>query len=192
VTVKPGDPVAAGTPVGKVGLSGKTEFPHLHLSVRHGRRAVDPFGESAPPAGCGMDATPLWNGAALKALAYTRGVVHNHGAAPGAPDPDTARRGAYRDAVVPASAPALAIWAEALGALPGDLVHLELTGPDGRTLISHRAQVERRQVRIFRWAARKRPPAGWSPGNYHGKIRYLSQDDPPRVLSSVEFDVEVR
>ncbi len=192
VMVKPGDTLAAGSPVGKVGLSGQTEFPHLHLSVRHGRRAVDPFGGAAPPSGCGTGATPLWNAAALKTLAYTRGVAHNYGAAPDAPDPDAARRGAYRDIVVPATAPVIAIWAEAFGALPGDLVELELTGPGGPALISHRARIEREQVRIFRWAGRKRPAAGWPPGKYHGKIRYLIRDDPPRALSSVEFDVEVR
>ena len=192
VAVKPGDRLAAGSPVGKVGLSGKTEFPHLHLAVRQGRRAVDPFGGAEPPAGCGTVAAPLWNAAVLQALAYARGIVHNYGAAPGAPDPVAARRGAYRGTVIPASAPMIAIWAEAFGAMPGDTLRLELVAPGGETLVAHSAEVSRQQVRIFRWAGRKRPAAGWPPGKYHGKIRYLSQDDPPRALSSVEFDVEVR
>ena len=34
VSVKPGDRVEAGTPLGMIGLSGQTEFPHLHFTVR--------------------------------------------------------------------------------------------------------------------------------------------------------------
>src|SRR5262245_17608090 len=41
--VKAGDRVVAGQPIGHVGLSGKTEFPHLHLTVRRGGKVVDPF-----------------------------------------------------------------------------------------------------------------------------------------------------
>src|SRR4051794_18911303 len=34
LAVKPGDPVKAGDRIGRVGLSGMTEFPHLHFTVR--------------------------------------------------------------------------------------------------------------------------------------------------------------
>jgi hypothetical protein len=162
------------------------------LTVRLGRQAVDPFRGLDAPEGCGAGPAPLWREGVMAALRYTRGVVHNHGAAPGVPDPARARRGAYRDAVIPATAPAIAIWAEALGAMPGDAVHLELAGPGGATVLSRHAAVTRQQVRIFRWASRKAPPGGWPAGKYHGKIRYLSQDDPPRTLSAVDFAVEVR
>ena len=38
-----GERVETGTPLGLVGLSGQTEFPHLHFSVRHNGATVDPF-----------------------------------------------------------------------------------------------------------------------------------------------------
>jgi len=38
VVVTRGQTVSAGTPVGQIGLSGNTEFPHLHLSPRSRRR----------------------------------------------------------------------------------------------------------------------------------------------------------
>ncbi|MGY3145616.1 hypothetical protein ACVWYQ_002615 [Bradyrhizobium sp. USDA 3397] len=43
--VKPGDSVSAGQTLGLVGLSGNTELPHLHFTVRQSRAVVDPFAE---------------------------------------------------------------------------------------------------------------------------------------------------
>ena len=43
IVVKKGQRVAMGAILGQVGLSGKTQFPHVHLSVRHNGTVVDPF-----------------------------------------------------------------------------------------------------------------------------------------------------
>ncbi len=43
IRVKPGDVVSVGQPLGQIGLSGLTEYPHLHFTVRHDSKVVDPF-----------------------------------------------------------------------------------------------------------------------------------------------------
>ena len=43
MAVKLGDTVVAGQRLGLVGLSGMTEFPHLHFEVAKGGAVVDPF-----------------------------------------------------------------------------------------------------------------------------------------------------
>ncbi|MFQ5467349.1 MAG: M23 family metallopeptidase, partial [Kiloniellaceae bacterium] len=74
VAVRPGQRVAAGARLGLIGLSGRTDFPHLHFAVRHGGAALDPFTGRAPEQGCGLaGATPLWSAAARRALAYRAG-----------------------------------------------------------------------------------------------------------------------
>ncbi len=40
--VQPGDTVEAGTPVGRVGATGRVTGPHLHWVVRYGSTSVDP------------------------------------------------------------------------------------------------------------------------------------------------------
>jgi murein DD-endopeptidase MepM/ murein hydrolase activator NlpD len=41
--VKEGDTVAGGTPVARVGRSGRTTGPHLHFEVRDGTKPRDPL-----------------------------------------------------------------------------------------------------------------------------------------------------
>ncbi len=43
LAVREGDAVDVGTVLGQVGLSGNTQFPHLHFSVRKDGQVIDPF-----------------------------------------------------------------------------------------------------------------------------------------------------
>jgi murein DD-endopeptidase MepM/ murein hydrolase activator NlpD len=66
IAVKPGQQVKAGTPIGKVGLSGNTEYPHLHFMVRKDGAVVEPF--------CGVGRS-LWASLAELGNAYRAGEV---------------------------------------------------------------------------------------------------------------------
>src|SRR5690606_28851752 len=55
VPVSNGQKVNAGDFLGHVGQSGATEFPHLHLSVRHNKDTIDPFSSLPMGAGCGHE-----------------------------------------------------------------------------------------------------------------------------------------
>ncbi len=59
LAVKPGDEVKAGQPLGRVSLSGLTEYPHLHFTVRRKGAVVDPFAYSAAAGSCGRWRTPV-------------------------------------------------------------------------------------------------------------------------------------
>jgi murein DD-endopeptidase MepM/ murein hydrolase activator NlpD len=58
VNVKPGDPIAAGQMIAKVGDSGGVAEPQLHFELRRGKQAVDPKEFLAPSPSA---ATPLGN-----------------------------------------------------------------------------------------------------------------------------------
>ena len=67
VAVRRGDRVQAGSLLGMVGLSGRTEFPHLELEVRKDGRPVGPFVGLETATSCGPGPHPLWTPAALAA-----------------------------------------------------------------------------------------------------------------------------
>ena len=70
LSVEPGDQVAAGTLLGLIGLSGQTEFPHLHFTVRKEGVAVDPYTGAAGAWTCGSPQAPIWTEDAAAILAY--------------------------------------------------------------------------------------------------------------------------
>jgi hypothetical protein len=192
VAVRPGDRVAAHAALGLVGLSGETEFPHLHFGVYRERRPVDPFVGAGRPGACTAGEAPLWNAATLGALRYARGALYNFGVAPEPPDAEKARRGDYRSPALAPSAPLIALWVEIFGTLPGDKLRFVLLAPDGRELAARDFTISRTQARGFRWIAAKPGAGAWPAGTYRGKITYAGSENPPRLLSTAEMVIEVR
>jgi hypothetical protein len=164
IVVKVGDTVAAGTPVGRVGLSGNTEYPHLHFTVRRAGAVVDPFAPTAS-ASCGAQAAGLWRADVAARMTYQAGAVLNAGFAGGefaAPDVEEGRVPAAS-----AAAPALLAYVRAIALAPGDVRELELKGPDGATLAKTRtAPLERWRAQDLLYVGKRRPAAGWAKGEY--------------------------
>ena len=84
IRVSEGDTVSAGTPLGEVGLSGMTEFPHVHFTVRQGDAEIDPFAIEPATADptcdfAGDASTSIWTAEARAALVYRPAFVLNAG-----------------------------------------------------------------------------------------------------------------
>ena len=166
ILVQPGQRVSAGTPIGRVGLSGNTEYPHLHFTVREGGKAIDPFAYGAKPGQCGGGRS-LW--AALAGVdAYRAGEVLNAGFATGPVSMALVQR--YGSMPVPRptrDAPALVAFVQAIGLEGGDVQRLTVTAPDGSVIGDNRVQpLDRDKAQWVIFAGRKRPPAGWASGRY--------------------------
>ena len=82
IAVRPGQQVAAGAPIGRVGLSGNTEYPHLHITVRKDGAMVDPFAFGAKPGQCDGGRN-IWAAASGLSQGYQAGQVLNRGFATG-------------------------------------------------------------------------------------------------------------
>jgi murein DD-endopeptidase MepM/ murein hydrolase activator NlpD len=136
VRVKSGERVAAGQPIGRVGLSGRTEFPHLHFTVRHHGRVVDPFAYGAPEGTC-QEGTWLWSPAVRKSLAYRARMVLNAGFAPGPITNETIESGDADLSQHWAEAPALVAFVRTIGLKAGDTQRLAIRAPDGQTIADH-------------------------------------------------------
>jgi len=174
IAVTPGQRVAAGTPLGLVGLSGMTEFPHLHFSVRHRGVTLDPFTGRPPGSGCaaGDRDDALWDRAARDALAYRAGGLLAAGFATQAPTLEAALDGAY-DAPPRRAAPALVFWAAAWGLRAGDRETLRLTAPDGSVLAETSTEMPGDKAQWIRFAGHRLRQGAWPPGRYRGEYRVL-------------------
>jgi hypothetical protein len=170
VRVKVGDTVAAGQPVAKVGLSGDTEFPHLHFTVRHAGQIVDPFApDMSKPAACAAQAS-LWTPAAARAMSYKAGAILNAGFAGAPVKMEDVEAGGV--AGPSASSPYVVIYARTIELEAGDQVELTLTGPGGARLASATAApLDRDKGQYINLIGKKRPPTGWPAGTYVGEVK---------------------
>jgi hypothetical protein len=174
VRVKVGETVKAGTPLGLVGLSGDTEFPHLHLTVRHAGQVVDPFApQPAAPAACNAQAslqTSMWTPEAARALAYKPGVILNAGFAAAPVTNEAIEAGGV--APPDAASPAVIAYMRVAEPQQGDEFEIVLRGPDGATLAQKRfAPLDSDKAQHFALIGRKRPAAGWPSGRYEAELK---------------------
>ena len=170
VRVKVGDLVAAGTPLARVGLSGDTEFPHLHFTVRHAGAIVDPFApDMSKPAACAAQTT-LWTAAALRTMPYKAGAILNAGFAGGPVTMEAVEAGGVA-APAPGS-PYVVAYVRAIELELGDRVEIVLTGPGGVALASATAPpLDHDKAQYINLVGKKRPATGWPPGVYVARIR---------------------
>ncbi|HEY3948960.1 M23 family metallopeptidase [Phenylobacterium sp.] len=166
--VKIGDKVNAGQPIARVGLSGDTEFPHVHFTIRHNGQIVDPFAPGPVAAGACPAQAGLWTPQAAKALTYKRGAVLNVGFGTA-----VAPMEAVEEASVAPPAgdpPAIVAYARLINLEAGDVIELKLTGPDGKVLADGNQPMDRDKAEYLSQAGRKRPTGGWTHGAYLAEV----------------------
>jgi hypothetical protein len=158
VLVAEGDRVTRAQPVGQIGLSGNTVFPHVHMTVRKDGEAVDPFAPD-PSAACGTAQAALW----APPIVYDGFGFLDTGWATEVPD-YAAIKGGFPDAILTPDSPALVVWTYFFGARAGDVLIVDIAGPEGR-FMAERVSLDRTQAQAFR-AIGKRNRASLSPGQY--------------------------
>lgn len=166
VRVRPGDEVKVGQVIGEIGLSGKTEFPHLHFSVRRGREEVDPFVGAQQAFECGGDLQPLWSGKALAQLSYRPTGLIQAGLTDRRPDIRGIEHGRDRKTRLDPDSAALVFWVELYGVQAGDRQRLVIRDPRGRVVAERDDVLEKGKARWFSYVGRRRPADGWPAGVY--------------------------
>lgn len=171
--VREGDTVAAGQVLGLVGLSGRTEFPHVHIALWRNDQKLDPLtGAPLASLACGAQAArpgPHWSSAARGALSYRGAAWFAAGFTGAAP----AQGASAEDlpATAARQAPALVFWALAVGPREGDVLRVRLFGPDGAVIAEATRTQPRDQAQAWLFAGRRTPAGGWPAGGYRGEMR---------------------
>lgn len=185
IAVKKGDAVTRGQALGRVGLSGMTEFPHLHLTLRKNGKAVDPYAPDGPSSSCGPSKS-AWSADAEAAMRIETPVVLNAGFSDGPVANEAIESGAAAAKTLGSDPAALVAYARVIGLARGDGLRLTLLGPDGGELAKN--EVPPTLGPKAQWAAfagRKRPADGWPAGRYKAKTEILRQG---RALKTSEIE----
>jgi murein DD-endopeptidase MepM/ murein hydrolase activator NlpD len=189
VVVRRGERVSAGQALGLVGLSGQTEFPHLHFGVSLAPKPIDPFG-GEPGAQCGAPQRPLWDEATRAALPYAPGAIYNFGVAARPPAIREVREGAFRARSLPRLAPMVVVWAEIYNATGGEVLRVAVQGPDGAPFLERRVVIRRTQARVYGAFRRDRGAQPWSPGTYRVTMEYETRE-AGRPPAGTRFNFEI-
>lgn len=170
VLVGVGDRVKHGQPLGLVGLSGKTVFPHLHFQVSKDDVIVDPFTGSLKTGRCGVGDASLWDVSTLRQLPYQPTAVYNAGFADQKPEALDIQAGAYSSKSVLKTSPALVLWAEFYRVQANDDIMMRITAPNGMPLHEQHIRIEATQAYFYAFSGKRAKTRLWPVGIYRGDI----------------------
>lgn len=169
ILVQEGDQVQRGQVLGQVGLSGLTEFPHLHFEIRRNNQVFDPFTGRPQESGCGTIQTPLWSDAAQANLPHIATMVVRMGFAD-----KTLNRAAVEygllagDAALSQQTESLLLHVYLAGVRAGDIAQFQVFGPDDTEIINTQRVLEKdAAVQLLRAGASRRDQP-WPIGPYSG------------------------
>ena len=190
IAVKQGERVKAGQRLGLIGLSGATEFPHVHFEVRRLGRVLDPFTAQPIGAKCGTTGQTLWNAPTAAAFRYQSTALLGSGFHAAAPNADQVRSLATPITEVPRNAPGLFLWADIMGPRNGDTLTLTIINRNGQPLATRDLPFTRNQAQHFSFIGIKATEEGLTPGEYTGKIE-LKRSGKADAVIAVETKVNV-
>lgn len=168
VIVRPGQRVEKGEKLGLVGSSGLAEFPHVHLSVFHDEKVVDPFVGLERKSECGPGLHPLWDGETARLLRGPLTAIYDGGFAPNEINSVALHRGFYRTAALSAKSPFLVFWVSAFWVRAGDRLTMKITAPDGRVVLEKTHELIKTQAEYWQMLGKRRI-ADWHVGAYKGE-----------------------
>jgi hypothetical protein len=175
ISLSKGQQVKRGEVLGKVGLSGATEFPHLHLSVRHNRNMIDPFYPKTQSGQCGSEQS-LWDDVAAKVVAYRTRILLNLGFGDRILSMDEVEDGSLENFAFTVDSPALVAHVRMIGLESGDIPKLVLRDPNGAILAqSDLKPLDRPKAQFLTQVGRKRPVIGWCQGRYEAEYSVIRE-----------------
>lgn len=178
--VKPGQSVKQGTPLGLVGFSGRADFAHVHLTVRHKDVVLDPFTGRKQNKSCGIEqaekqALGLWEKSLLAEMRYGKERIIGAGFAGVPPD----LTGVERDHTVSGPAPhskALVFYVRMINLRVGDRLRLRLAGPAGFKTLAQTTKPEKRsRAHKLVYGGRKLRAERWPAGKYTGAVAVIQK-----------------
>ncbi len=190
ISVQKGDEVSAGNVLGEVGLSGNTEFPHLHITLRHNDEIIDPFTGKGMEQVCGQSGFTKWHPSIEETLSYSPPGLIAAGFSDQIPDSQSVMAGDHRMTSLDEDAKAILFWAQVYGPREGDIFTMELLEETTQEMIAENTHVmESNKADYLKYIGKKNP----EPGIYIGRLTVTRvMDKGPEAVISYENTIEVK
>lgn len=191
IRVTKGQTLKKGDQIAEVGYSGMAAFAHVHLTVRHDGKSIDPFLPDAANGQCQKNANGpgLWEPGVAASFPYKNGEIIDAGFA-GAPPDYNALEADHRNVqqITPASS-ALLLYGRFINLVAGDRIHVLATGPQGKIVDEVTKPIDRHKANYVAYAGKKRGAERWPLGPYEGRIE-LVRDGGVIATSNVTFELK--
>ncbi len=192
VVVASGQAVKRGDRLGSVGFSGQADFAHVHLTVRHNGRAIDPFWANAAP---GADAChregatdTLWQPSVVASFPYRTGEIIGSGFSAEPLDLNTLELDHTAVTLPNGSSPVIRFYGRFINLLAGDRIRITVAGPGGSLIESLAEPLTHTKATYLGFAGVKRKTEMWTAGRYEGRVEIV-RDGAVAASSSAAVDI---
>lgn len=199
IAVRPGERVEAGQRLGLVGLSGDTNFPHLHLELRlNNTTVIDPFSgtgqqTACQPGGQGGSAKPMWSARALQTLRYRPAALIQAGFSAAEPTRQAVTYNRIETERLPLAEGKLYFFFELQGVAKGDRIAIVVTPPDGRERALYSKTYVGERSYVFDRVDAAAAGIPLTAGRYQAEIGLARETDGRRqIIVREKLDAELR
>ncbi len=176
--VRVGQSVQTGDPLGTVGSSGGTDFPHLHYAIRRFNAVINPY-TGVSPTGCNAPAaSPLWS--ASTGLTYTPSALFGIGVTGVFPSLEVVKQDHDLLTAPDSATGPIYVWLHLLGVRTGDSARFMVFGPDGRPFASELFEITEDETIYLANIGVTPSDMGtdrWPAGEYTARVTYYTDGD---------------
>lgn len=188
VMVKKGNIVKAGQKIGTVGLSGLTEFPHLHFCVMKHDNFFDPFtGQhrylKKKPF------SPLWQAVIMDSFQKSLKILLNVGVGSEIPDWTTIKKNQYGSTSFDVQPSMILAWADLVHVKKNDSLEFHILGPDEKLFLDNKIKINKANVKKYLYIGKKRPAGGFMKGFYKGVIKFTRPSSGITDQQPIKFTI---
>lgn len=191
IPVKIGDLVRANDILGKVGMSGLTDYPHLHFEILLNNKRIDPFTNRNIETKCGVSAQQsLWK----SDIPYHASYLIRLGLFDQRLNRHALEYKIYENARLRTSAKALVLNAYIAGIQKGDKYRVRLFHNNNDTpFYDKEGTYEENKAFAIISGGRKNTGKPWPKGQYRGELIYTrTKDGEEKILFQEDTTTEIK
>ncbi len=184
IRVKSGQDLKKGDVIGQVGLSGFTQFPHLHFGIIKDNKIIDPFTGLDNTKNCGTRKNVLWDKEID--LSYTPILIQTVGFSNDIPNLEIIERNAQSSSTLNITSDLMAFWITLLGVQEGDKINIKIRDPNDKIFAERNITQDKTRARQFYYTGRRTAKTPLIEGVYTGVVTVL-RNYKDRVISEEKF-----